>query len=241
MAVSTNNRIRFRKRFLYKSHINLKRIGDEEYGCLFCQEMDSTARWGDATVFTSQDQLFSHLSRHQQPVPKVYGLTVLYGEPEPGETHTDEFDIHFLNPPVSDGVPEKVLDMAFPTAMAIKNHAGILAVKKLGTEPLQFLSGARIVGIEFPVAGDGKLLFGWHDGNFGVFPSKYVQLDIPQPEEIILQGNTNTGMTATARWKWDKKEAVGTGWLTLDKGEQIYNVNCKQPTQQYRQRDSPKG
>jgi hypothetical protein len=156
---------------------------------------------------------------------------VHYGTTDTSGQHTNDFDLHFLNPSLPHGTPDTDAVKSLPTATAIRNQAegGVKKLGKIGeTVPLMsFLAGARIVGVEFPEDGEGKWCLGWHDGVFGVFPSKNVHLDMPRRGEMTLQGNGNTGRGAITRWKWDKKMVGSSFWLTFDKGEQIVNIDCE--------------
>jgi hypothetical protein len=90
---------------------------------------------------------------------------------------------------------------------------------------LQFLSGARILGIEYPDKWEGKWCQGWHDGAFGVFSSKIITLEMPH----LINTNTlpKTLRTGVTRWKFEAKTPKDSGWMTFGKGETIYNLACK--------------
>ena len=208
------------------------------YGCLFCAQTGSVVREGDATVFSSSDALFRHLSRHPQPLPEVPGLTVLYGkEFAQDDPRLNDFDLHFVNPPVpGSGIPDSVVPdlVRLPIATATKENVQRYGHKKLprpegmsDKEVLQFFTGGRIVGVELPVRWEGKWASGWHDGVWGTFPVKSMELEKPRKHEIppLLHGlQVGAGMTVTTRWKWDPKDAAEKGWLAFDKGETITNV-----------------
>lgn len=221
-------------RFLYKSHISNaasnQRMAESLYGCLFCLQTSSTVREGDATVFTSSDALLLHLVRHPQPLPPVPGITVLYGQVAATDPHAEDFDLHFPNPPLPTPVPPTVGKSAVATA--VKDFYQRHGAKKLerprgyGGDLLQFLTGARIVGITFPEGWDGKWCMGWHDGRSGVFPAKMVEIEPPRQSEIPME-STSSGMSVSARWKWKpKREGEGEVWLDFEKGETISNVRC---------------
>ncbi len=95
-------------------------------------------------------------------------------------------------------------------------------------EMLQFFVGARIIGVEHHVRWAGKWASGWHDGQWGVFPTKSVEFEKPRRSEIppILQaGSTGlVGYSVQTRWKFDPKDAADNGWLAFDKGDTISNV-----------------
>jgi hypothetical protein len=275
--------IRFRIRFLYKSHLHTTKMTEAYYGCLFCAQTKSVVREDDATVFASSDQLFRHLSRHPQPLPEVPGLTIIYGaipltntdtatssastptstrpptshdgRAGPGfkADHHNDFDLHFLSPPQTTSGTLAALEpniTLLPTATAVKDHVQRYGEKKLPrpdgvgktVDLLQFFAGSRIVGLEFPVRWDGKWATGWHDGIWGVFPAKSVQMERPKAGEAPLPlkqtGSSSSGdlnnsfgigmggvVSVQARWKWAPKDAAADyEWLTFDKGETITNI-----------------
>ncbi|CRK33745.1 hypothetical protein BN1708_006120 [Verticillium longisporum] len=167
--------IRYRRRFLYKSHMATRHMTKTSYGCPFCVHIGSTTYEGDATVFQSAALLLRHLARHPQPLPDVPGLTVLYGT----------------------------------------------------------ITGARIIGVEFPERWGGKWCLGWHDGIFGAFQARWVQLEAPRRGKLAGQAPPRTQRSGIARWKWDVKAGTGPGWLGFDKGETITNLDWDDPDAWY--------
>jgi hypothetical protein len=232
----TKHGVRYRNRLLFKSHIDGEvtarlQAQDNYFACLFCVQTGSTVREGDATVFKTGDDLVRHLSRHPQPLPAVPGMTVLYGAIEAGHVHANDFDLHFPDPPQPAPVPENVAKLA--VARSTKEHIqwyGFKRIKKpsgYDGEMLEFFVGARIVGVTYPEKWEGKWCLGRHDGKFGAFPSKYIQLR-PPPQSNIPFDRTS-GMSVTAKWKWmpDTTTAEGFVWLEFDKGEVISDVRGK--------------
>ncbi|KAK9418422.1 putative SH3 domain-containing protein [Seiridium unicorne] len=227
---ATMESVNYRLRFLYKSHLAADNRSNTLYGCIFCAHLGYTSREGDATVFTTERQLFRHLSHHPQPLPQVPGLTVLYGYLGSNCTQAEDYDLHFPSPQfASPIIPEAPLLTKRPTAIALQNQ-----LQKEGSKPatdpdgrrdvLQFLTGARIVGVEFPDAWGGKWCTGWHDGVRGAFPAKLVNVEAPPKSDIRLPGTNNDGVVVTARWKWEPKDVDG-GWLIFDKNTTITNVS----------------
>ena len=208
-------------------------------------------REGDATVFATSDALFRHLARHPQPLPAVPDVTVLYGRDCP-TARRDDFDVHFLEPPAAGSEPDSNSNnnANLPVATATKMHLQRYGEKKLPRpeglgdrrELLQFFAGATVVGVAFPAAWAGKWATGWHDGRWGAFPAKCVELERPRrrsempPLSLQQQTSASSGggggigaVTVTrsvvARWKWEPgKDAVEKGWLVFDKGETITQV-----------------
>ncbi|XXG98605.1 hypothetical protein Hte_004930 [Hypoxylon texense] len=219
--------VSYRLRFLYKSHLISSSAFTMHFGCLFCAQKGQTVYADDATVFETQDQLFKHLSRHPQPLPEIPGVVVLYGQVLMDDPNVEDYDLHFQTPPVASILPDAASLSKLPSAVAVKSH-----VKKYGRDVvnpdgsteqvLKFLEGARIVGIEFPEKWKGKWCTGWHDGLWGSFPAKFVNLEPPAHSP---GGSSNTdGMFVTTRWKWEVKDTAA-GWLSLDKDETLSNVN----------------
>ncbi|KAI1504535.1 hypothetical protein F5X99DRAFT_18637 [Biscogniauxia marginata] len=216
----------YRLRFLYKSHMISTTAFMMQYGCLFCAQKGYTVYADDATIFANQDQLFQHLARHPQPLPEIPGVTVLYGEIADDDPQKDDYDLHFLHPPIASPLPDATTLAILPTGTAAKSH-----IKRYGREledpdgatsdVLKFFEGARIIGIEFPEKWKGRWCTGWHDSVWGSFPAKLVVLEAP----AHLPGSTTgAGMMVTTRWKWDGKDP-STGWLPFEKEETIFNVS----------------
>jgi hypothetical protein len=240
-ATFNSSGARFRIRLLYKSHVsntlNNQRQAESFYACLFCVQAGATTREGDATVFTSSDDLLLHLARHPQPLPVVPGITVVYDRTmEASDPRANDFDLHLPNPPLPTPQPELVLKTAVATST--KEHRQKYGQKKLprperfGGELLEFLEGARIVGVTFPEKWSGKWCLGWHDGKAGAFPAKAAEVEPPRQSEIPME-SSSSGMSVTARWKWHPNMDVdggrGSVWMEFDKGDVISNVRCKFP------------
>ena len=227
--------IRYRLRLLFKSHVRNVGGAEPNYACLWCVQAGRTVREGDATVFLTADDLMRHLASHPQPLPAVTGMTVRYGavaaaaetETET-ETETHDYDLHLPHPASPVPMPDGVARLA--TAVATRDHYRRQGRGKLDRPPkydgemLEFLEGARIVGVMFPEKWEGKWGLGRHDGTFGAFPTKAVEVRVPQPGEI--PAGSVSGMSVVARWKWPPSKQPGTPWLHFDKGEVITNVQC---------------
>lgn len=228
----------FRIRLLYKSHLGAPRPSEAFYGCLFCAQAGRVVREGDATVFRGADELLRHVASHPQPLPDVPGLTVLYGkEVLATDPRVNDFDVWLTEPPQHGGVPPELeAEMArLPVATAVKGHVQRYGEKKLpkpdgksSDSLLQFFEGSRIIGVEFPGKYAGKWCTGWHDGIWGYFPAKNVELEKPMPGRIdappLLHGIGGSGVVVVAKWKWDPGAAAKDGWLGFDKGEKLTNV-----------------
>ncbi|KAJ0115862.1 hypothetical protein J7T55_004031 [Diaporthe amygdali] len=228
----------FRIRLLYKSHLGAPRPSEAFYGCLFCAQQGCVVREGDATVFKSSDDLFRHLAAHPQPLPDVSGLTVLYGkEILTTDPLVNDFDLWLTEPPQPGGVPPEVAPEVakLPVATAVKGHVQRYAEKKLpkpdgknSDSLLQFFEGSRIVGVEYPGKYAGKWCTGWHDGTWGYFPAKSIELEKPKPGRLdappLLHGIGASGVVVVAKWKFDPGAAAKEGWLGFDKGEKLTNV-----------------
>ncbi|KAK4095988.1 hypothetical protein N658DRAFT_437040 [Parathielavia hyrcaniae] len=218
---------RYRLRLLFKSHLRQGSSTETHYACLWCVQAGAVTREGDATVFRSAEELLRHLARHAQPLTSLPGVTVVYGRPLPDSAPQD-FDLHLPESPAPVPMPENVARQA--TAIAVKDHYRRPGRSKLEKPPkydadmLEFMEGARIIGVIFPEKWGGKYCLGRHDGEFGAFPAKAIELRPPQESEIPVGGES--GMSVTTRWKWQPPATVGTPWLAFGKNEVITNVQC---------------
>ncbi|KAI0457791.1 hypothetical protein F5B21DRAFT_73483 [Xylaria acuta] len=220
----TSNTIGFRIRILQKSHLPIRVIDEQMYGCLFCIQAGHTLEESDATVFFNQKQLFAHMTRHPRPLPKIPGVTVIE-EPELPPQLKDNFDLHFPHPPtdsVMEGIAREVSKL--PAAVATdtrKMSHGSMRLPPDRQPALPIAVGAKIVGIEFPAKYDGKWAIGWHDGVRAAFETDAVQLEAPPKTEVRMQGTSS--VQAVARWKWNQKG--DDRWLKFDKGDVIKNIS----------------
>lgn len=232
LASQQTRGILHRPRFLFKSHITVRNVNSVYFGCLFCDKTKSTLQEDDATVFQSVDLLFRHISRHGHPLPPVPGVEVVYEHSDVNSRGRQDCDLYIPNSTMTalHGVPranESNRIASLPAARAVKDHIRRSnerpqARPDATSEILQFLSGAKIIGIEFPEKWDGKWCQGWHDGVFGTFPSKLISLDMPR--HVKIASLPNTPRTGVARWKFEKQRQPG--WLVLKKGDIIYNLAC---------------
>lgn len=231
----------FRIRLLYKSHMVSQRPSEAFYGCIFCTQLGNVVYEGDATVFRSSNDLFRHLARHPQPLPEVPGVKVLYGQDIlTTDPSVNDFDLWLGEVPKPLPEVPLAIDLTkLPVATAVKNHVQRYMEKKL-TRPegkradqlLQFFLGARIIGVEFPAAFGGKWCTGFHDGEWGYFPSKLVELEKPRPGRLdapplqFQGGAGGSNVKVVTRFKWDGGTAGASekGWLSFDRGEKITNV-----------------
>ncbi|KAK0715859.1 hypothetical protein B0H67DRAFT_252806 [Lasiosphaeris hirsuta] len=233
----------FRLRFLSKSHLPAKRVDDQLYSCLFCVQAGQTVDESDATVFFTQKQLFTHLSRHPRPLPPVAGLVVIEG-PEVPAAHQNNYDLHFAAPPVPIPTADLAAQIAtLPTAVTsetIRQGPQGMRAAPDRAPVLQFAPGAKIVGIEFPPAYGGDWAVGWADGVRAAFPLDAVRLRAPREGDIMARMQAASGAsarTAVARWKRNPKEApketlgsrealVAEGqWLKFGKGETVAGIS----------------
>lgn len=152
-------------------------------------------------------------------------MAVCYG-PNPEQA---EFDLHLPDGSVPVPIPDNVTRLA--TAIATKDHFRRHGRGKLEKPPkydgemLEFMEGARIMGVMFPEKWEGKWCLGRHDGMFGAFPSKVIELRAPQESEVPVGGES--GMSVSTRWKWTPPKSGGVPWVAFGKGEVITNVQCK--------------
>ncbi|KAK1752046.1 hypothetical protein QBC47DRAFT_389508 [Echria macrotheca] len=226
---------RYRLRLLYKSHMRVASSSGARYACLWCVREGTTVREGDATVFLRSEDLLRHIAGHPQPLPTVPGIHVRYGRLSKSDSHG--FDLHLPEGPNPIPVPDSVGKLA--RAVALKDHyvrpgrsSKLERPPKYEGEMLEFLAGAVIVGIMYPEKWDSKWCLGRHDGRFGAFPAKLVEIQPPQESEIPMASG-GSGMSVVARWRWPPSGTPSssvvdtpTGWLPFSKGEVISNVHC---------------
>ncbi|KAI1060240.1 hypothetical protein LB506_011212 [Fusarium annulatum] len=235
LASQQTRGILHRPRFLFKSHIAVRNVNSVYFGCLFCDKTKSTLQEDDATVFQSIDLLFRHISRHGHPLSHVPGAEVVYEHSDINSRGRQDCDLYIPNSTMTTlhGVTrtnESNRLSSLPVARAVKDHIRRTNEKPQArpdatSEILQFFSGARIVGVEFPEKWDGKWCQGWHDGVFGTFPSKLISLDMPR--HVKIASLPNTPRTGVVRWKFEKQRQPG--WLALKKGDIIYNLAWEDP------------
>ncbi|KAF4951186.1 hypothetical protein FGADI_7677 [Fusarium gaditjirri] len=233
LASQQTRGILHRPRFLFKSHIAVRNVNSVYFGCLFCDKTKSTPREDDATVFQSIDLLFRHISRHGHPLPPVLGVEVVYEHSGINSRGRQDCDLYVPNSTMTalNGVSranESNRLASLPVARGVKDHIRRSNEKPQArpdatSEVLQFFSGARITGIEFPEKWDGKWCQGWHDGVFGTFPSKLISLNMPR--HVKMESLPNTPRTGVVRWKFEKQRQPG--WLALKKGDIIYDLACR--------------
>lgn len=213
-------------RILQKSHLPIRVIDEQMYGCLFCIQAGHTLDESDATVFFNQRQLFLHMTRHSRPLPKIAGVTVIE-EPELPPQLKDNFDLHFPYPPTESvmvGIAREVDRL--PAAVAIDTRRmshGTMRLPPDRQAALPIAVGAKIVGIEFPPKYDGKWAIGWHDGVRAAIETDTMQLEVPPNAEVKMQATSS--VQAVARWKWNQKG--DERWLKFDKGDVIKNISCE--------------
>jgi hypothetical protein len=167
-------------------------------------------------------------------LPAVPGVAVLYAN-DPASSTRQDYDLLFPNSSQSvpyTGIPASEIDRiaSLPAAIAIKDNIRRRderpqAKPDSDSEVLSFLSGARILGVEYPDKWEGKWCQGWHEGSFGVFSSKIITLEMPHL--INTATLPKTLRTGVARWKFEAKSRKDSGWLNFGKGETIYNLACK--------------
>ncbi|KAM4056994.1 variant SH3 domain-containing protein [Hirsutella rhossiliensis] len=221
--------VKYRIRFLQKSHLPAKRVDDIPYGCVFCVHQGHTLDKSDATVFFTKKALFSHLARHPRPLPKVSGVTVVE-EAEVPEHLRNNYDIHLPNPPVAHPAHENQDDIIDrPTGVA-KKEARRIYGQRLPYDrsaPLELDKGARITGIKWPPKHSGEWMIAWHDGVCASVPTDLIKLDPPPAAEIKMDGTSH--VCAKARWKSALKEKDAGNWLKFNKNDTITNISWPYP------------
>ncbi|KAH6895620.1 hypothetical protein B0T10DRAFT_455866 [Thelonectria olida] len=218
------NGIGFRLRFLQKSHLPTRRTDDVLYACLFCVQAGRTLHASDATVFTSQKALFSHLARHPRPLPELPGVTIIDAETVPPQFRNN-YDIHFKNPQEKHPVIEKANEIALlPTGTSREAARRMYGQRLLHdkTPALDMVQAAKIVGLHWPDKYVGEWAMGWHDGIYASLPMEILRLDQPPEEEMQMWGTSQ--IQVTTKWKFNPKDRKGTKWLKFDKEEVLSNI-----------------
>lgn len=233
--------IGFRLRFLSKSHMHAKKVGEQTYGCLFCVQQRRSTHPNDATVFFNQRQLFAHLARHPRPLPPVPGVTVVEQDSSQSQQQqlppqlVNNYDLSFTEPPQSSPLAHIMRALtALPTATAVQTYRpSKMAQRPAEGNVLAFAAGARILGVEFPERFQGEWCVGWADHEHGIIPAEALRINVP-PGHVVRNQGSSSAMKAVARWKstlarttkvGDSKKAGGGGeWLAFGKGEVITNI-----------------
>lgn len=223
----------YRPRLLFKSHLPHNTLPSVPcYACPWCIATSTTHHPSDATVFLSPSDLLRHLARHPQPLPPLPATTVVYGPDPPAQP----FDLHLPSSPIPVPMPYNVT-ANLPTAVATRDEYRRPGRTKLEGPPggsyagemLEFLRGGVIVGVLFPGKWGGKWCLGRHDGVFGAFPARAVEMRLP-PEQVeegmVVPPPTPGGMKVTTKWKWLPPEG-SKGWLAFGKGEVVRDVRYR--------------
>lgn len=219
--------IYFRIRFLQKCHISTKRNDDVLYGCPFCITNGRTIDDSDATVFFNVKALFTHLSWHSRPLPDVPGFTIIDAAEVPSEHHND-YDLHFINPPVPHPVLETAVDLSLsPTGLAREPVRKLVGQRLLPdhTPAHELATGAKVTGLTWPEEYNGEWCLGWHDGKHASVPTESLALEPPPSHEMKMGGLSN--IRAKVRWRFQPSHKDKGDWLALSKGDTITNINCK--------------
>ncbi|KAI9171064.1 hypothetical protein HJFPF1_00543 [Paramyrothecium foliicola] len=217
--------IYFRMRFLQKCHLATKRNDDVLYGCPFCITTGRTMDESDATVFFNVKSFFTHLSWHTRPLPPVPGFTVVDTAEVPPEHHND-YDVHFINPPVPHPVLEEAIDLSTSPVGVAREPVRKLVGQRLlpdHTRAHELATGARVTGLTWPEKYGGEWCLGWHDGVHASVPTESLVLESPPSHEIKMGGMSN--MRAKVRWRFPVNNKDKGDWLALSKGDTITNIN----------------
>lgn len=237
--------IGFRLRFLSKSHMHAKKVGEQTYGCLFCVQQRRTTHPNDATIFFSQQQLFAHLARHPRPLPPVPSVLVIEQDDNNNKSQAqaqvvppqfaNNYDLLFTTLPRLSPLAHRMRALtALPTAVAVQTCRPSSSTTTTprgpaadgGNSILAFAAGARILGVEFPERFQGEWCVGWADHEHGLIPADALQFLAPPGIIVRNQGSSST-MKAVARWKsagGGGGKGAGGEWLAFGKGEIITNI-----------------
>ncbi|KAL1898418.1 hypothetical protein Cpir12675_001883 [Ceratocystis pirilliformis] len=214
----------FRLRLLQKSHVATRRNDEQFYACLICVNLGHTVEGSDATIFFTQKDLFSHLSRHPRPFPTIDKLKIVQSQTIP-EEFRNKYDLHVKSPQaVSLTVGEAEQISNRPTAICKENIKRIYGMRTLNddTPVFEMAEGARIVSINFLDRYEGEWCIGYHDGLYASFPFDVVRLEQPPADQI--QHKPTSTVQAVARWKFAPRSKGKNDWLKFDKGDVISNI-----------------
>ncbi|KAL2890157.1 sh3 domain-containing protein [Ceratocystis lukuohia] len=219
----------FRPRLLQKSHVATRRNDEQFYACLICVDLEQTVEESDATIFFTQNDLLSHLSRHPRPFPDIDKLKIVQSPTVP-EDLINNYDLHVKSPQAISLTVEKAEEISnMPTAICKETIKSIYGMRTLNdhTPVFEMAEGARIVGIEFLERYEGEWCMGYHDNRYASFPFDVVRLE-PPPAGQIQRKSTST-VQAVARWKFTPRIKGKNDWLTFNKGDLISNIAFVSP------------
>ncbi|KAM3464060.1 hypothetical protein MY5147_005304 [Beauveria neobassiana] len=219
----------YRLRFLQKSHVHTKRPDDTLYGCVFCVRQGRTLDPSDATVFFSVKSLFNHLARHPRPLPEVPGVVVV-DQPNVPEQYRNDYDLHFMKPPVPHPALEHEQETAaMPVGVAREPARKMYGQRLLAdrTPALELVVGSKVTGLSWPAKYNGEWCMGWYDGVHASVPLETLRLEPPPSRDIRMDGTSH--VRAKARWKFAHKDKDKTEWLRFDKNEVITNISWPYP------------
>jgi hypothetical protein len=144
--------IRYRQRFLLKSHVATHKVDEAIYACIFCVADGRMVDPSDATVFFSHRKLLAHAQKHGSR-PRSDSLNSMI-RVAVGETSDLTFDIHFPDTKRQSTATDEIsLLRSSNTASAMaltscrKGKHGNKGVDPLGRQTLEFARGARITKI----------------------------------------------------------------------------------------------
>ncbi|OAR02524.1 hypothetical protein LLEC1_06486 [Akanthomyces lecanii] len=221
--------VRYRLRFLRKSHVRWERPDDVLYACVFCVRAGRTIDPSDPTVFLSTENLFLHIARHARPLPAIPGFVIIEAPNVPPEHHND-YDLHFPEPALAHPVLERERHVASrPKAVTTELTRKLYRQEQLPDKSRlhEVLVGARITGLEWPDKYKGEWCSGWHDGAYGSIPFSILQLEPPSASDVQVDGTSR--VKAKARFKFSHKDRKKTRWLKFDKNEIITNISWAYP------------
>lgn len=178
-------------------------------------------------MFFNLKSLFDHLGRHPRPLPEVPGIVVA-DSPEVPNQYRNDYDLHFVKPPVPHPVLEHEQETSLlPSGIAREPARKMYGQRLLGdrTPALELVVGSKVTGLTFPAKYGGEWCMGWYDGVHASVPLDTLKLEPPAQRDIRMDGTSL--VRAKAKWKFVHKDKSGTDWLKFDKDEVITNISCK--------------
>lgn len=217
--------IRYRLRFVQKSHMAVKEPDEERFACIFCIAVGYTVDPSDATIFFDRTSLFRHIARHPRPLPKAKGLAVLEGT-SVSESLLNDFDLWLPDAPEPHPLAELAREIRFlPTGVAERR---LSRQKRLNdrTPVHDLVQGAKFIGLEWPREYRGEWAYGWHEGVRAMVPTAQIAID-PPPKAAEIRIDSTIRLQVRARWNFEPHERAN--WLQFQRGEPITKVGCECP------------
>ena len=225
--------VKYRPRFLQKSHVAGGRADDVLYACVFCMNFGHSLNECDPTIFSTAKSLLRHISHHPRPLSKVDGIVVVEGPEMPAHLRND-YDVHLIKPKEPYPMDMYLGRIArLPKGVAKATSRSIYGQRRLfdGSPSHEICQGATVTGITWPDKYHGEWMFAWHDGAFAAVPSDIITLI--SPPYVSSLRDSSSSLTAQARWDFTQLSRVkgdmkkNSLWLSFKTNDLIHNITCE--------------